>query len=86
MKGVKNMDQLKTSSVEPEDESVSRREADVEEQRRRFVNSVTQLRDRVEETVEDMSDWRSWVSRMPWTAVASCVVAGWAIGRITSKR
>lgn len=86
MKGVKDMDQSKTLAVAPEDESVSRREADVEEQRQRFVNSVTQLRDRVEETVEDMSDWRSWVSRMPWTAVASCVVAGWAIGRITSKR
>lgn len=86
MKGVKDMDHSKASSVAPEDESVSRREADVEEQRQRFVNSVTLLRDRVEETVEDISDWRSWVSRMPWTAVASCVVAGWAVGRLTSRR
>lgn len=71
-----------TALIPSDEERVRKMESEVDVQRRRFAESVTLLRERV----EDISDWKTWVAKMPWTALAGCAVLGWAAGRITSRR
>lgn len=76
------MSELKLADATEHKKSLKELEAEVELNRQRFGDSVSSLRDKV----EDISDWRHWVQQAPWKSVFGCVAVGWILGRITSRR